>query len=167
MRIHRICLFTLMVAALALSVQAGDNKEGNEDKEHRAKLIHGQVTAVSISGETVSWTLKIEDGDDKTLSMPAAVNAIVREGKITHLVVGTTAPRETPKEPAKLASGKVTAASVDGEVVKLTITTADGAVEGQMPTHVMVKLDKDGNVHAIRGAPAHKEHRTEKKEKVQ
>ncbi|MHB1158092.1 MAG: hypothetical protein ACYC26_14800 [Phycisphaerales bacterium] len=163
MRLNPICLTALMVAALALSVQAGEKNE-KEDKDRPAKLIHGQVTAVSVGGETVSWTLKIEDGD-KTLSMPALIQTVIKDGKIRMIRPDKATP---PKEEGgKLIVGTITAASVEGEVVKLTITTADGAVEGQLPTHVMVKLDKDGNVHTIRGAPARKEHRTEKKEKVQ
>jgi len=160
---NRICLSILMVAAFALSVQAGEKKEGGKDKEHPAKPIAGQVTAVSVSGDSVSWTIKTEDGE-KTLAMPAAVNAVVHEGKIVMLHAGGKAPKE--KEGDKMVGGNVTAASLDGEVVKLTITTADGAVEGQLPTHIKVRLDKDGKVVAIHGATAHHP-RKDKKEKVQ
>lgn len=164
MRMNRICLSILMIAALALSAQAGDNKEGDEGKEHRAKPIAGQVTAVSVSGDSVSWTLKTEDGE-KTISMHALIQTVIKDGKI-RVIRPDKAP--VPKEEGgKLVVGTITAALLDGEVVKLTITTADGASEGQLPARVMVKLDKDGHFVAMHSAPAHKEHRKEKKEKVQ
>lgn len=147
-----------MCAATAFAENAEKPKNGKEGKE-RPHPVGGVVTAVNVGEQTVSWTIKTKDGQEKTVAMASSVNVLMHTAGDKTVVMGLFDPSaKTPKpknDKMKVVAGTITAASVSDEMVKLTIKTGEDQIEAQIAGHVSAMTDKDGQVVMLKAGGGH------------
>jgi hypothetical protein len=131
---HVIVGLALALAAVwTTTAVAGEARKGGT----RAT---GTVVSVKIEGEATQWEVDLgAEGGKKTFEMPVEVRVLYTEkdgAKQALRIMRTGGRTFTPKEPMQLATGKITAAKVEGENVLVSVTPT----EGEKPAAVEVKL---------------------------